>query len=159
MSDISIRLATPGDAQQALDVVCQSISLLCEADHQHDEPTLERWLSNKTPEFFERWCGDPDTRLIVGELDSAIVGVASLRRSGEINLFYVRPSRVRSGVGRALLHALEAHARDWQIQMLKLESSLSARRFYEHFGFAPAGDSIPHFGVLRGYPYTKALVG
>jgi putative acetyltransferase len=157
MSAIGIRLATPADAHQALNAICRSITELCEADHQCDAPTLERWLRNKTPEHFDNWCADPDSRLIVGELNAVIAGVAALHRSGEIRLFYVRPDCVRSGVGRALLLALEAHARVWKIAVLKLNSSLTARHFYERCGFLPAGDSTSHFGVLRGYPYTKTL--
>ena len=156
---ITTRLATPADAEQALDVVRQSITVLCAVDHQHDEPTLERWLRNKTPEYFNRWCVDPDNRLVVAVLDSAIAGVALLRRSGEIHLCYVRPDCARAGVGHALLLALEVYAREWNIATLTLSSTFSARFFYERHGFVAAGDSLPHYGLLRGYPYTKALSG
>gem|GEM_PF-4699726 len=64
---------------------------------------------------------------------------------------------MRSGVGQALLRAVEAQARDCQIPSLKLESSLTARHFYERPGFVATGDSNAHFGVLRGYPYAKAI--
>jgi len=157
MRAITTRLATVADAQQALDVVRRSISDLCNADHRQDGPTLERWLRNKTPEHFKNWCSDPDSRLVVAELDSAIVGVSTLHHSGKIHLCYVRPDCVRLGVGRALLHALEAHARAWGITTLTLESTLTARSFYECYGFTPAGGAVLHFGVLRGYPYTKTL--
>jgi len=159
MSATTTRLATPADAIEALDVVRRSITELCEADHQRDEPTLERWLRNKTPEHFNRWCADPDTRLVVAQREAAIVGVAALHRSGEVRLCYVRPDRARSGVGRELLLTIEAYARDWSLPALKLNSSLSARHFYERWGFSSAGASTPHFGVLRGYPYIKTLSG
>lgn len=45
----------------------------------------------------------------------------------------------------------------WGIVTLTLESTLTARSFYEHNGFTPAGDPISHFGILRGHPYTKTL--
>jgi N-acetylglutamate synthase-like GNAT family acetyltransferase len=157
MNAIPTRFATAADALEALAVIRQSITELCVADHQHDQPTLERWLRNKTPEHFENWCRDPDSHIIVAELESGIVGVAALHRSGDIRLFYVRPGCIRSGVGRALLLALEAHARASHIPTLKLESSLTARPFYERFGFSAVGDSLHRFGVLRGYPYTKTL--
>ena len=53
--------------------------------------------------------------------------------------------------------ALEAHARDWNVATLRLNSTLTARHFYERCGFATAGDPTPSFGLVRGYPYTKAL--
>ncbi|HEX2671617.1 MAG TPA: GNAT family N-acetyltransferase [Polyangiaceae bacterium] len=157
MGAIITRGATPADARDAVEVVRRSIAELCAADHQHDGPTLERWLRNKTPEHFASWCADADNRTIIAELSGVIAGVALLHCSGEVRLFYVKPECVRSGVGQALLHALEAQARDCQIACLKLESSLTARPFYERHGFVSTADSRPHFGVLRGYPYTKAI--
>ncbi|HYQ01640.1 MAG TPA: GNAT family N-acetyltransferase [Polyangiaceae bacterium] len=157
MSAIRTRLATSADADAALDAVRQSITVLCTADHQHDAATLERWLCNKTPEHFQRWCADPNARLVVAVVESGIAGVAELHHSGEIYLFYVRPDRVHVGVGRALMQALEAHARDWQIATLTLGSTLAARPFYERCGFTPSGEPTLHFGVLRSYPYAKAL--
>jgi N-acetylglutamate synthase-like GNAT family acetyltransferase len=157
MNALTTRLATAADTQQALDVIRESIAQLCAADHQHDALTLERWLRNKTPEYFDTWRSDADSRIVVAEVQSTLVGVSALHRSGEVRLFYVRPSCVRSGVGQALLLAVEAHARGWNIATLKLTSSLTARGFYERFGFTSAGDSTHLFGVLRGYPYTKTL--
>ena len=157
MPAISIRLADPADALQAVSVVRRSITELCEEDHQRDAVILERWLRNKTPEHFGTWCADADNRLVVAELERAIVGVAALHRSGEIRLFYVSPDCVRSGAGRALLLALEALARQWNIATLRLDSTFGARGFYERCGFAATGHSTQCFGLIRGYPYAKAL--
>jgi len=157
MSSLSTRLATPADANSAVEVLRRSIRELCEADHQHDEPTLERWLRNKTPEHFRAWCENPDQRVLIAELGAAAVGVAALHRSGEIRLCYVHPNFVRAGVGRALLCALEAQAQAWGLSELKLDSSLTARHFYERCGFTSAGQPTPKFGRVSGYPYLKRL--
>ncbi len=157
MATLSTRLATPSDAAAAVLVLRESITKLCERDHQHDQPTLERWLRNKTPEHFETWCANAESRIVVAELDAAIVGVAALHRSGEVRLCYVSPAAAHIGVGRALLVAIEAHAREWGIAGLKLNSTFTARRFYERCGFTSAGEPTSPFGVLRGYPYVKAL--
>ena len=157
MGAISTRLATAEDAHEATLVLRRSITELCVADHQHDAPTLERWLRNKTPENFENWRADPDNWTVLAELAGAIAGVAMLHRSGEVRLCYVRPDCVRMGVGRALLQTLEAQARHWQIATLKLNSSLTARHFYERCGFLLAGDPVPYYGVLGGYPFVRSL--
>jgi N-acetylglutamate synthase-like GNAT family acetyltransferase len=156
MSAVSTRLATLADAPAAVSVLRESITLLCKADHQGDAGTLEQWLRNKTPEHFRSWCADADTRLVVSELAGAIAGVAALHRSGEIRLCYVSPNCARSGVGLALIGALEDHARAWNIKCLSLHSSLTARHFYERCGYVSAGDSTLFFG-LRCYPYAKVL--
>jgi hypothetical protein len=38
-----------------------------------------------------------------------------------------------------------------------LWSSGNARRFYERLGFTPNGGATTAFGVLKQYPYVKAL--
>ena len=157
MSPLSTRLATPADANNAVEVLRRSIRELCEADHQRDEPTLERWLRNKTPEHFNAWCENPDQRVFVAELGAAAAGVAALHRSGEIRLCYVHPNFTGAGVGRALLLALEAQALAFSLTELKLESSLTARHFYERCGFTSAGQPTPKFGRVSGYPYRKPL--
>jgi GNAT superfamily N-acetyltransferase len=100
---------------------------------------------------------DPDSRLIVAEVDAVIAGVSALHHSGEIRLCYVSPAVARSGVGRALLVAVERHASHWGIRTLALDSTLTARAFYERCGYVSAGESKPAFGVLRCYPYLKTL--
>ena len=130
---------------------------LCTLDHQNDAPTLERWLNNKTAEHFLTWLADPGNCIVVAELESAIVGVAAVHRSGEVRLCYVRPGAVGLGVGRAMLMAIEAQARHWGVSKLELRSSLTARSFYERCGYVSAGPSVASYGVLRAHPYAKIL--
>lgn len=154
---ISTRLATADDAREAVAVLRRSITELCALDHQNDRATLERWLANKTAEHFVRWLDDPTGHYLVACSGAAIAGVAAFRGLGEICLCYVHPDCVRSGVGRALLSALETEASRRGFGELTLRSSLTARAFYESSGYAPSGDPVPLFGVLCGYPYAKRL--
>jgi len=108
MNDVSVRLAIPQDAEEAVQVLRQSITQICVVDHQNDPPTLARWLENKTPQHFLGWLADPESRLVVASSPSGLLGVGALHRSAVIRLCYVRPDIPRSGVGSSLLSALEA---------------------------------------------------
>jgi GNAT superfamily N-acetyltransferase len=157
MTRVSVRRATPDDAEVAIAVVRDSITRLCVADHGNDPLTLEPWLQNKTAENFARWVDSAENHIVVAELDSAIGGVASLRRSSEIQLCYVAPDRQRLGIGTALLIALETQARASGIDKLVLNSTAGARSFYEHNGYRPSGPPVPEFGRSLCFPYEKAL--
>jgi GNAT superfamily N-acetyltransferase len=157
MDAVSTRPAETSDAGAAIALVRASITELCVADHENDPAKLERWLQNKTDASFCRWLADPDNCLVVAELASALCGVGSLHRSGEIRLFYVQPGKQGLGVGRALLSALEQQARVWQLSELTLNSSALARPFYERHGFTSAGEPTCGMGVVRCFPYRKPL--
>ncbi len=161
MSDalpLLVRAATPGDAATAIAVLRDSIVHLCVMDHRNEEATLERWLRNKTVDVFARWLSDPDTSVIVAVIADEIVGVGAVRRTGDLNLCYVAPGHERKGIGRALVHSLEAQARSWQLSELRLISTATARDFYERHGFQYRGESsTPAFGLLRDYHYVKPL--
>jgi GNAT superfamily N-acetyltransferase len=155
--NLAIRRATLADAEQALLVVRRSITQLCAADHGNDPATLEHWLANKTPEHFAGWLADESRWLIVAELDGTVRGVGNVARAGQIHLCYVEPGFERRGIGAAILTALEAQASSWGLRELSLESSRDARGFYAHHGYQPAGCAASAFGVLRCYPFKKAL--
>jgi GNAT superfamily N-acetyltransferase len=157
MTAVSVRRAVPEDADAAIALVRESITRLCVADHQNDPSALEPWLRNKTAETFVRWVDSADNHVVVAEVDSAIAGVASLRKAGEIQLFYVAPDKQRRGIGAALLAALETQARASGLDTLVLNSTVGARAFYERNGFTPSGAPVPGSGVSRCFPYQKAL--
>jgi GNAT superfamily N-acetyltransferase len=158
MTGVSVRPAEPQDAEVAIEVVRDSITRLCVADHESDPVTLASWLRNKTVETFVRWIASADNHIVVAELDSVIGGVASLHASGEIQLCYVAPSRQRVGVGTALLGALEAVARARGLHQVVLKSTVGARSFYEHSGYRPSGPPVPGVGRSLCFPYEKAIL-
>ncbi len=157
MSATLIRPARVQDAWQAIEVLRASIARLCALDHQDDPATLEQWLQNKTTEHFERWLSAPGALVLVAEVDAFIRGVGMIHDSGEIRLCYVCPGFERMGLGRAILEAAERWAEASGLRMLRLQSSATARGFYERLGYVSAGSPTQGFGISRGYPYTKTL--
>jgi putative acetyltransferase len=80
--------------------------------------------------------------LIVAELDGLVVGFGEIIASRcELRAVYVSPSAGRSGVGRALLTALESRARELGAARLWLDSSITAEPFYLAHGYKSDGHS------------------
>jgi putative acetyltransferase len=152
-----VRDAELADTDVALEVLRQSIIELCVEDHQNDPATLHHWLSNKTPEHFAGWLADLNSALLVAELDGSVRAVGSVDRTGRIGLCYVEPGFERSGIGGALLEALEGRAMAWRVRELSLDSSLNARSFYVCHGYESMGEPVCGFGAVRCYPFKKAL--
>ncbi len=156
-TEISIRVATPADAPEAIDVVRDSITNLCVADHQNDSATLETWLANKTVPSFVSWISNHENFCVGAESDGRLLGVGNVHRRGEILLFYLRPEAQRRGIGRLINASLEAQAAKCGLATLRLESTSAARPFYESLGYRASGSARLCFGVLRTFPYAKQL--
>jgi GNAT superfamily N-acetyltransferase len=152
-----IRPATPDDAPSAAELLRASITQLCIEDHHHDPATVAHWLQNKTAENVERWRLDPRNCLLVAVADGELCGVALVAGSGDVRLCYVKPGWQCAGVGRALLHALEAQAVAWGLGELRAISTATARGFYERQEFISDGEPVAASGIARGYPYRKRL--
>ncbi len=154
---MEIRDATPEDADAACDVLRQSISRLCGADHGNDPAMLERWLSNKRPEIVADWARQPGNSLLVAIEGNAVLAVGSVTDAGEITLNYVSPDARFRGISRAMLQSLEARAADRGNRRCKLICTETAHRFYLSGGYLDDGSPIGKFGMRSGYPMFKLL--
>ena len=151
------RIAEHRDAEAAVSVLRRSITVLCVADHRNDPATLQVWLENKTVENFNAWMTSKNNFCVVTEVDAAVNGVGLISRGGDIQLCYVAPESQGRGFGSAILAALEDAACTWGVHKLRLESTVSARAFYENHGCISAGKPDRSFGSSCCYPYQKAL--
>ncbi|MGI9341308.1 MAG: GNAT family N-acetyltransferase [Gammaproteobacteria bacterium] len=157
---ITIRESTPADAAAVADVLRRSIVELCGADHGGRAETLRRWLANKTPEAVAAWCEDADSYCVSAADESGVVcGFGMLYRDGEILLLYVSPDHIDCGVGRGILAALEARARLWGIAELRLDSSATAKPFYERHGYVGADSCGSREDGLLCHAMRKPLGG
>jgi GNAT superfamily N-acetyltransferase len=156
-SNKAVRKAESRDAEAAAEVLRRSITELCTHDHHGDAGTLAKWLANKTPQDFLSWLANEDHFCVVAEARNRIVGVGLLHRSGEVRLCYLAPGAQGRGLGKAIHVALEEKARAWGLRRLHLESTASARPFYERVGYRSAGAAKPGFGISHCHPYEKML--
>lgn len=159
MKDLAMKIrdAVPEDASAACQVMQRSIAELCLIDHRNDPVTLERWLSNKTPEIFKSWIR-PGNALLVAIEDGKILAVGRVTDAGEITLNYVSPDARLRGVSSALLKALEHRAMEQGNERCRLTSTETARRFYLARGYSVDGAMEGKFGTTFSYPMSKRLM-
>jgi GNAT superfamily N-acetyltransferase len=155
---IIVREALAGDAETVIEVVHQSITRSCTADHRNDPYTLGKWLENKTPQQFVSWLSNSNNFCVVAHLDERLSGVGLLHRGGEVRLFFVAPDAQQQGVGKAIHTLLEEKAAQWELRVMHLQSTALARQFYEGLGYRSSGAAVLRFGLLQCYPYEKMLL-
>ncbi|HYG34800.1 MAG TPA: GNAT family N-acetyltransferase [Clostridia bacterium] len=145
---ISIRVGKEADAEAAIAVLRQSITQLCSADHQDDGAEIAGWLSNKTAASWAAWINREDATVLIAELAGDIVGVGMVDAQGEILLNYARPDVRFKGISKAILLALENEARERGIKVCVLESTRTAKKFYEDRGYLAEAGSPLHLSKL-----------
>jgi GNAT superfamily N-acetyltransferase len=83
--------------------------------------------------------------------------VGLIQDDGDIQLCYVLPGMQRRGIGVAIVQELETQARRWGLKTISLNSTATARLFYERMGYVPAPETESCFAGMRCYPYVKTL--
>ncbi|WP_434742932.1 GNAT family N-acetyltransferase [Micromonospora sp. SH-82] len=113
--------------------------------------------------WVERWGWERDDhRMTVAERDGRLVGFSYVGPDDEgdpdtglLHAIHLDPAERGRGTGRALMiDALDAiRAQGWhRAGLWVLEGNTGARRFYEHGGWQPTGESRPE--VFGGTPTT-----
>ena len=144
------------------------------ADDRYDSPVAVPLVQELLAELHDRYGQDdadpdgldarqlaaPHGTFVVAWSGPDPVGCGALRRAdervGEIKRMYVRPAWRRRGVGRAVLLAVEARARDLGYERLILETGTrqpEAVRLYARAGYAP----IAPYGAYRWSPLSRCF--
>lgn len=71
----------------------------------------------------------------IAQINGVIVGYSDLQSSGLIDHFFCHHSYQGSGVGKALMSHIFEKGKDRGINRFHSEVSITAKPFYEHFGF------------------------
>jgi GNAT superfamily N-acetyltransferase len=158
MTLLRTRPARAADAPAAAALMRASIAELCALDHAGDPAAIAAWCANKTPATVARWIADPRLVFLVAEEDGLLAIAAAARPTAEVLLNYVAPAARFRGASTALLAALEAALAAEGHAEARLESTLTAHRFYRARGWTDAGPRTLEFG-LPGQPMVKPLAG
>lgn len=154
---VAVRQAVEADASAATEVLRRSISVLCVADHQNDPVRLESWLKNKSVSNVAAWIGSANNHCVVACAGEAICGFGAMTLKGEIMLCYVDPGVRFRGVSAAMLDALERKAQELGLAEVHLNSTVTARRFYEERGYVAVGGTTQAFGSISCQSMAKRL--
>jgi GNAT superfamily N-acetyltransferase len=95
--------------------------------------------------------------------EDIVIGTAGLANFGSVEkpsyygvVVFVEPERIGKGIGRQLMAAVEAKARELGVEKITVRAAMGAHRFYEKLGYQPqAGkDELDEQGY---YIMEKAL--
>ncbi len=121
---------------------------------------IEAWAVPRTPESYKQSIRTKEFHVAVE--DDVIVGFGVLNQENrEIEAVYVSPDVERRGVGLMILGLLEERARGLGLEVLSLNASLNAVRFYKRAGYVAQEESKYrlHSGVeIPCVPMVKRLV-
>ncbi len=132
MTLVLIRDFRPGDEPALWAVFFSAVRQTASRDYSPaqvaawapDTPDMARWT-----ERMREMCP------FVAERDGRAIGYASLRNDGYIDHFFVAADCSRQGVGSALMRHIHEQAATLNVERLFSEVSLTARPFFERWGF------------------------
>ena len=155
-SALVIRPYSRSDAPALWDVFFSAIHELASADYAPEQ--IAAWAPQKIDPAL--WAKRMDgIQPFVAERGGRPVGYSDLQPNGYIDHFFVSPSVARQGVGSALMRRIHQHADELSIDRLYSDVSITARPFYEAFGFAvEAAQMASISGIeLANYRMAKRL--
>lgn len=164
-----IRAAQTSDADR-LAVLAAQVWLHTYATTGINDEIARYVLSELTVEKFSARLGEPETKIVVAECSECLVGFAAVRFGTpcpsdaksmvELQTLYVQEHFIGHGVGRSLLQAAQAKARERSTSPLWLMvNSKNARAiaFYARQGYAKVGTT--YFVLGQGRYENHVLVG
>lgn len=166
---LQIRPGQPGDASR-LAVLATQVWLHTYATDGITEEISQYVLSELTVERFSASLGEPETIFLVAECGECLVGFAAVKFGAscpsvagpavELQTLYVQEHFVGNGVGRSLLQAAEARARERSASPLWLTvnaKNVRAIAFYARQGYSKVGTT--YFVLGKGRHENHVLVG
>lgn len=126
-----LRVATEADFPALAALYAASVRAV--GPSHYSEVQVRTWASFAEGPAIRRWLREAD--LLVAEDETGPVGFAGLADDGHVTALYVRPDRMRRGVGGHLLGAVMARAAARGLSPLYTEASAFSRPVFERFGF------------------------
>lgn len=130
-----IRPIKDGDAKEVLELHYTSVHKSAAPNYSTD--ILDEWSPKPDQDRVKTFLENPDNEIRVVALDDKrIVGFGCLVLSlNELRACYVLPEASRRGVGKDIVEYIENIARNNNLKFLNLDSSVTAKKFYEKCGY------------------------
>ena len=146
---LQVRAFRDADAPALHEVFYSAIHGTASADYTPEQ--VEAWAPAEIDQA--RWAERMrEIAPFVAEEDGRIIGYADVQADGYIDHFFVAATAGRRGVGSALMRQIHTTAAERAIAALYSNVSITARPFFEHWGFIVEAEQRP---VARGVPMTN----
>lgn len=129
---ITIRKYEEQDAQATWQLFFNTIRNINKRDYNAQQ--LQAWAPD-TMDMFIWNKRMSDIEPFIAEIDGKLVGYADLQNDGLIDHFFCHQDHQREGVGRALMTHILHEGRKKNIKCYYSQVSITAKPFFEHFGF------------------------
>jgi putative acetyltransferase len=154
---VAIRTYERSDATDTLTIFTEAITGTASGDYTPEQ--IRAWAKPGQRDL-STWHAAMETRnSIVATVDDAVVGFSDNDATGYIDMMFVSPRHIRRGVATRLLAYVERRARIAGFRELTADVSITARPFFERFGFEVVAEQHPvKDGVeLTNYAMRKVL--
>ena len=141
-----IRPMRESDTERMQELHTACLRELCAKDYSDQQ--IEGWLAGRTPAGYVKMVETHGERMFVATLDDVVVGFASWRDI-ELCSLYVDPNHNGKGIGRALHQACDDDASTMRRRIIRVDSTLTGRRFYEQLGYRLTRRTVHNNGGVR----------
>ena len=132
MTRISIRPYLPSDADATLDIFLRAIREVAVKDYSAAQINAWAQVDDRAG-----WAIRRGSRPAwIAELASKPIGFADLVPDGYLDMMFVHPEHQGLGVASLLLGQIEEKAREFGLDRVWTEASITARPFFERRGFS-----------------------
>jgi putative acetyltransferase len=141
LSRIALRTYKSLDAAATLTVFTEAITQTAAAHYTTEQ--IDAWAKPGRRELAVWDIAMRQRGSIVATRADEVVGFSDVDRSGYIDMLFVSPNHLRRGIAGTLLTFLEQQARSAGTAELTSDVSITARPFFEHFGFEVVQEQRP----------------
>jgi putative acetyltransferase len=141
---IEIRPAATGDAAALSALILRAIRTTNAADYTAEEIgfVCDSFTADRVAQKIA------SRHVFMLFADAALAGTASYA-AGTIHSLFIDPGHQAKGFGALMLAHVERHARAQRARWLKLSSSVTAKGFYEAFGYSHVEDEFSNGGITH----------
>ena len=147
---VVIRPYGQADAADTLAVFLAAVTVTAAADYSPEQ--VQAWARPEARDL-STWHASMQRRnSYVAIVDGGLAGFSDLGPEGYIDMLFVAPRHQRRGVARQLIGYVEALAHLAQLEELTANVSITARPFFEDYGFTAETEQQP---VMAGVKLTN----
>lgn len=130
MSTPTIRSYAPTDLDAVIDIFQQAIRVTAARDYNKEQ--IAAWSQVDRARWELRRMSRPTWVAWVNDLPA---GFTDLEPDGHLDMLFVHPAYNGKGIATALLHTVEAAAKEQRLTRIFTEASITAKPFFEKRGF------------------------